>query len=413
MTPRNLTKSLFITAFLLLAGTPAYAQTGGWTIERTPGADLWFHSLAIIGLEGPGGVRLYDSGYADRIAAIKGERGVSTKLDELAADLRGALEQDGASQVLHNVPLYFASVSFDQMFAALDAVVLEGYGFDDLDENARWGFETVSTSYRLPRQRRVLQVLLDAVRDEWDNFYSEYWEEQAASSAAAVDAIRQQWTTDIAPAMRGFLRSQGLESGMVLLSPALNPRGRLFIYSGDPVNTATAWLPEDEDDYRRVGFSIVRELCSVAVGKALRAPSLEASVDIWENATLRCGEMVLEQKDENLARAYSEAFLLAAGLPSDRPLAQAFPLDDQLEQSLRAAASDDGAVADDELSGLPKNGWAFRPKATADLWYHALAVIAADQPGPLGMYSADYANHIPSCRSTFQIRALRKCSTRY
>lgn len=395
MTPHNLTKTLSLTAVLLWAGTPVFAQTGGgWTIERTPGADLWFHALAIIGLEGPGGVRLYDGAYADRIAAIKSERGVSTRLDELAADLKDALEQDGASQVLHNVPLYFASVAFDQMFAALDAVVFEGYGFDTLDENARPGFETVARSYRLPRQRRVLQVLLDVLQDEWDNFYSEYWEEDAAASAVAVDAIRRQWTTDIAPAMNGFLQAQGLESGMVLLSPALNPRGRLFIYSGDPVNTATAWLPEDEDDYQRVGFSIVRELCSVAVGKALRAPNLENSVGIWENATLRCGEMVLEGEDEGLARAYSEAVLLAAGLPRDRTIAQAFPIDDALEQSLRTAVGGNGAVADSELPGLPKNGWAFRPKATADLWYHALAVIAADQPGPLGMYSAEYANYI-------------------
>jgi len=395
MTLQNFTKCLSIAAFLLLAGTAVFAQTGsGWTIERTPGADLWFHAFAIIGLEGSGGVQFYDSAYADRIAAIKRERGVSTKLDELAIDLRRALEQDGASQVLHNVPLYFGAASFDQMFAALDAVVLEGYGSDALDENARSGFEIVAASYRLPRPRRVLQVLLDVLRDEWDNFYSDYWEEEVASSTEALDAIRRQWTTDIAPAMQGFLRAQGLDSGVVLLSPALNPRGRLFIYSSASLNTATAWLPERENDYRRAGFSIVRELCSVAVGNALRAPNVEGSVGIWENATLRCGEMVLEREDESLARAYSEAFLLAAGVPSDRPFAQAFPIDEALEQSLRAAAGGDGEVADDELSGLPASGWVFRPKATADLWYHALAVIAADQPGPLGMYSADYANHI-------------------
>ncbi|MEE8135118.1 MAG: hypothetical protein V3T56_08665, partial [Gemmatimonadales bacterium] len=336
---------------------------------------------------------LYNSDYADRIAALKSERGVSTKLDELAVDLRGALEQDGASRVLHDVPLYFAAASFHQMFAALDAVVLEGYGSDALDENARSGFEIVATSYRLPRQRRVLQVLLDALRDEWDNFYSEYREDHAASSTAAVDIIGRQWTIDFAPAMHGFLRAQGLESGVILLSPALNPRGRLFIYSGDTLNTAVVWLPEDEEDYRRVGFAIVRELCSVAVGNALRAPNIEGSVGIWENATVRCGEMVLEREDEGLARAYSEAFLLSADVPSDRPFAQAFPINNELEQSLRAAAGGDGVVVDD-FPGLPTSGWMFRPRATADLWYHALAVIAADQPGPLGMYSADYANHI-------------------
>ncbi len=39
-------------------------------------------------------------------------------------------------------------------------------------------------------------------------------------------------------------------------------------------------------------------------------------------------------------------------------------------------------------------GWHIRPGAHTNLWYHALAVIAADQPGPLGLYSAEYATHI-------------------
>ena len=46
------------------------------------------------------------------------------------------------------------------------------------------------------------------------------------------------------------------------------------------------------------------------------------------------------------------------------------------------------------LDSLTNGGWIVRPSAHASLWFHALAVIAADQPGPLGLYSADYARHI-------------------
>jgi hypothetical protein len=38
--------------------------------------------------------------------------------------------------------------------------------------------------------------------------------------------------------------------------------------------------------------------------------------------------------------------------------------------------------------------WEFRSSPQADLWFHALAVIAADDEGPLGLYSADYAERI-------------------
>ncbi len=46
------------------------------------------------------------------------------------------------------------------------------------------------------------------------------------------------------------------------------------------------------------------------------------------------------------------------------------------------------------LDSLTNGGWQVRASAHASLWFHALAVIAADQPGPLGLYSADYARHI-------------------
>ncbi len=39
-------------------------------------------------------------------------------------------------------------------------------------------------------------------------------------------------------------------------------------------------------------------------------------------------------------------------------------------------------------------GWRVRASVQTNLWFHTLAVIAADQPGPLGLYSADYARHI-------------------
>ncbi len=45
-------------------------------------------------------------------------------------------------------------------------------------------------------------------------------------------------------------------------------------------------------------------------------------------------------------------------------------------------------------SGPQSRFWEFRTSPQADLWFHALAVIAADDEGPLGLYSADYAEQI-------------------
>lgn len=38
--------------------------------------------------------------------------------------------------------------------------------------------------------------------------------------------------------------------------------------------------------------------------------------------------------------------------------------------------------------------WEMRASPQTNLWFHALAVIAADQPGPLGLYSAEYARYV-------------------
>jgi hypothetical protein len=51
-------------------------------------------------------------------------------------------------------------------------------------------------------------------------------------------------------------------------------------------------------------------------------------------------------------------------------------------------------VVPPELDSAANGGWQVRPAAQFSLWFHALAVIAADQPGPLGLYSADYARYI-------------------
>ena len=51
----------------------------------------------------------------------------------------------------------------------------------------------------------------------------------------------------------------------------------------------------------------------------------------------------------------------------------------------------------ERMPGPPREssqGWRVRAAPQTDLWFHTLAVIAADQPGPLGLYSAEYARHI-------------------
>lgn len=55
-----------------------------------------------------------------------------------------------------------------------------------------------------------------------------------------------------------------------------------------------------------------------------------------------------------------------------------------------AAVAQDGPDADT----ADVKGWRITRAPQTDLWFHALAVVQADQPGPLGLYSAEYARRI-------------------
>ena len=54
-----------------------------------------------------------------------------------------------------------------------------------------------------------------------------------------------------------------------------------------------------------------------------------------------------------------------------------------------------------------RTGWVVKAEPQTDLWFHSLAVIAADEPGPLGLYSADYAVKI---REIKHVVSTRPCS---
>lgn len=85
---------------------------------------------------------------------------------------------------------------------------------------------------------------------------------------------------------------------------------------------------------------------------------------------------------------------------------------------LLTATSGAGGLAAQGLPGAPGGpppmpgegvvaGWHVEAAPQANLWYHALAVIAADQPGPLGLYSAEYARHIRDVKQELGIYPTR------
>ena len=123
----------FVVTATIGAASPACAQEsaaadqGSWRVIPLPHVDLWNHGLAVVGFEGSGPDPLYDPSYRARIREVKEGLGVyPSTLDRRSPSLAAAFQADSAFELLHFVPLYFASAGPDRMLDALTQVAETG-----------------------------------------------------------------------------------------------------------------------------------------------------------------------------------------------------------------------------------------------------------------------------------------------
>ncbi len=399
--PQRITLLAIVAIVIVLPGS-LEAQSTGWAIRRSAAADLWFHGLALVGLSAGPEIRAYAPGYAEGVIEAKRARGLyPTRLDEEAESLLEDLADDQAFQTFHFLPLYFPDAEPEEFLRALRAVADEKTQDAALvNRVTRPGVAVVSRSIRSGSQRDRLKDFVELLEDEWEVFFAEHWEASVAEGRMTISAARDLWMEELEPALEGFLTSQRMDGGTALVSQALGPEGRM--YEGVPAsrsdNVVAVALPHSPGDEAAVPFAMLHEICYAVVNNAMRAPGVRASQDASSNGATRCGSMILDTHLRHLRPAYDEMYL--ALWQGDGPvpgmLAEAYPLDDGLEQALEKLIQPP-AVAQRAGTGRTRStnfGWVIRPQPQADLWYHTFAVIQADQPGPLGMYSAEYATYI-------------------
>lgn len=86
----------------------ARIESDSWRVAHDPFVDLWFHSLAVVGLDGYGPLPMYDAQYVAHVRATKADAHLTTTLERRAAELHKAFVADSAFEALHFLPLYFA-----------------------------------------------------------------------------------------------------------------------------------------------------------------------------------------------------------------------------------------------------------------------------------------------------------------
>lgn len=386
---------------LTLAALPLPAQEAGadrgWTVRSTAHVDLWYHGLAVVGLVGDGEFPLYSKAYADGVRAAKQRAGVfPTALDDGAERFRREFRKDDAFQVLHFLPLYFADATEEEMLQALRAVTAETESpADSVAASARRGARIVAAALQKDGHRRLLREYVAALSDEAQRFFTEYWERAIATEATRVAQVARRWNDDLAPSLETFLQGQGTTRGSIFLSPALGTDGRIMPGRG-PDGTVIAVRAPLAGDPDASAFAVLRELCFTIVDEAKRTARVEdkrKQEDLSGRAAVRCGDMLLERFAAPEAVRYRATFLEAADAPVTAKFETVYAIPEALVEALQAKIG--SSAREGRIARITRNGgWSIRPQPHTDLYYHALAVVAADEGGPLGLYSAEYARRI-------------------
>lgn len=331
MSPGRRPLSLRLSLVSLLLPAVLAAQAPRWIVRSLPHADLWYASLAQIPFEGSGELPLYSADHAQRIRDAKRAAGVTTLLDAERTMLHTALARDSAFAVLHVVPVYFVGTDRAGMLAALRTVV-EGRDPAALsDARARFGATILGTVLTTPDQRATLGRLVAAVEDEWQQFYGRWWTERAAARERRADSAQALFDRDVAHRLAPVLSRAALDSGLILVSPALGAEGRVF--AGAPANRAdnvvAVRLP---DDPAVAAVSVVREICyPVASGVVTDAGGRgrQAAERVSGRLAVRCGEILLAAAPAPLRETYARAYAGA------RSIADVFAVDSALLGALR------------------------------------------------------------------------------
>ena len=347
--PNRLTRSATcLMAAAMISGHPlglnAQESNPSWTFQSVESADLLFHGLAVVGFQGFSSLPLYNREYPEQVQAAKEAIGVyPTSLDGQVGRFREAFESDSTFELLHFLPLYFGAVETPTMLQALSEVA-EASGPRSAGEDAAFASSVVAAVLRSRNQLRILGEFTNALEDEWSVFLQRYSNAEASRQRAILARASRTWNEQVAPAVSDFLDTRDAKGGIVMVSPALGPEGRVF--SGDPESTGDDIYAVSSAQHRTgLGISafLLKELCYPVASGGVEALGMSrdrvTAEQLSGRLAVRCGAELLESGSGTLADEYRETFMAAAAASgiSGRTFEAAYPVETSVLERLRQA----------------------------------------------------------------------------
>lgn len=315
-------------------------RPGRWAVRHSAPVDLWYHGLAIVGFGRDAPLPLYGPDYADMIRAVKEAAGVyPSALDRQAETFRLRFERDRAFQSLHFGALHFRTVG--EMDEVVGMVVEGGGKAQQLsDPRLALAAQWFASSFPRRAQRELLGRWVDALREEWNAFYFDYWERLNGELASQVQALDARWNSAYGPRLGALLSYLLLDEGTIFVVPALGPEGRSFPLDRRENWIAVAWDPERDSPDAPL-HRAVREICfafssDVVTESTTQEEQRTEGARFDAMAAVRAGAIVLERVAPDLVPGYRDTFVRAVGRSGDTEaeFAAAFPLPDRVVDGL-------------------------------------------------------------------------------
>lgn len=316
--------------------------SGHWSVRLKPQIDLWYHGLAIVGVDREDLLSRYDRDYAGKIARAKQNRGIgATRLDSMAGYFRSQFGSKSEFRLLDQLPLFFGDATPEQMLTALAAVAdRQAYRRDKVSPEASTGAAVAAQAFDRSSLRRVLSRYVEAMEQEWQVFYRDYWIETVAADATRRSELNRFWATTVEPRLDGFLAGRGLDGGTIVVSSAVGPEGRLYVgdlRSGED-NQVVVWSPP-ESGPRDPAYRVVKEICYSVVAPAVEdfiEPKVE-TISLRMAAAVRCGAMVLDRYAPILSAGYRRAMMMGVGADTATATVSRFEERFALDEEILAA----------------------------------------------------------------------------
>lgn len=286
-----------------------------WAVVTREHVDLWLHGYAMITRDAAQ-VPVFRRGYRDSIESARRARNVLTGLDANHEKLAALMAQNPEITNGQFLPLYFKS--WDEMLQAVNGFVRADGNIRLADPAARGQWSVIASLYPTVQDREWLRLFTQALGDESDHFYHDYWIAQQQDRRGVVEDVDSLWSS-LRPRFQRFLTSTHQLDGELILSRVLGGEGRTLNASPQH-NEVVVTMPGSRADAADAIYGFAHEAVQQISGTAVAdntSPAEQrggAAAALTPIAAVRAGAMLLDRVAPELDDGYMRFYLRQAGV---------------------------------------------------------------------------------------------------